>query len=133
MIKYPKITKIILDLADEDGFIEEPIASFLMYIIDQALEVYDDSEKRSQSDYTPTQEDLIGEEFPNFPPRFKIPKYKKSCKRQDRKSFDKQCEKGFPTMKTLTPGLFMMTCACPQKSIYGLAMMTEAESPGMIS
>ena len=132
LTKYPEITEIILDLAKEDGFVDEPIANFLIYIIDHTLEVYDNSEKRKPSDYEQCLKEVDSQFFPNFPIKYKIPKYKKSCTRQDSRSFHNLCKKGFPNNKHITPGLFIMTCACPNKSIYGLAMMTGAESPGMI-
>ena len=42
------------------------------------------------------------------------------------------CEKIFPSHTKLTPGLMIMTCACPKKVVYGFSLMTSGESPQMI-
>ena len=42
------------------------------------------------------------------------------------------CEKNFPTRSALSPGLMVMTCACPRKVVYGISLMTSGESPQMI-
>ncbi len=94
VIQYPEIMDIIFGLAAENGFIADPIAQFIIYKFDHTLEVYDNSEKRK----------------PSVMKRW-IHKY--LC-----------CEKGFPKHKALTSRLFIMTCACPQKFIYGLAQKT---------
>ena len=44
----------------------------------------------------------------------------------------KMCTKVFPSHNSLTPGLMIMTCACPQKIVYGFSLMTSSESPQMI-
>ena len=38
----------------------------------------------------------------------------------------------FPTHSALSPGLMVMTCACPRKVVYGISLMTSGESPQMI-
>jgi hypothetical protein len=40
--------------------------------------------------------------------------------------------KTFPTHKNLTPGLFIVTCACSTKVVYGFSMMLSGESPQIL-
>ena len=42
------------------------------------------------------------------------------------------CKKDFPSHATLTPGLYLMTCGCSYKSIYGFSLMLTGESPKML-
>ena len=39
------------------------------------------------------------------------------------------CSKLFPEGQIWTPGLFIITCACPDKRIYGVLKMVRGESP----
>ena len=48
------------------------------------------------------------------------------------KSRWRKCAPNFPSHNSLTPGLMIMTCACPQKIVYGFSLMTSSESPQMI-
>ena len=59
-------------------------------------------------------------------------KYDKTCKTEDSRAWKKLCEKTFPTHKNLTPGLFIVTCACSFKVVYGFSMMLSGESPQML-
>ena len=54
------------------------------------------------------------------------------CNVEDEKSLKDMCTKVFPSHNSLTPGLMIMTCACPQKIVYGFSLMTSSESPQMI-
>ena len=40
--------------------------------------------------------------------------------------------KNFPAHAKLTPGLYLMTCGCKYKVIYGFSMMLTGESPRML-
>jgi len=42
------------------------------------------------------------------------------------------CQKEFPSHSKLTPGLYLLTCGCTQKTIYGFSMMLSGESPAML-
>ena len=42
------------------------------------------------------------------------------------------CEKEFPSHTKLTPGLYLVTCGCKYKCVYGFSMMTWGESPSML-
>ena len=37
-----------------------------------------------------------------------------------------------PSHSKLTPGLYLLTCACAHKSVYGFSMMLSGESPSML-
>ena len=39
------------------------------------------------------------------------------------------CKNDFSSHATLTPGLYLMTCGCSYKSIYGFSLMLSGESP----
>ena len=58
--------------------------------------------------------------------------YTRDCNVQDRKQQKNSCQKDFPSHSKLTPGLFLMTCACQRKAVYGFSMMLSGESPSMI-
>ena len=58
--------------------------------------------------------------------------YKRDCKIQDKKQRRDSCEKDFPAHAKLTPGLYLLTCGCPQKSVYGFSMMISGESPSLL-
>jgi hypothetical protein len=42
------------------------------------------------------------------------------------------CTKLFPEHARLTPGMFIVTCCCPKKKIYGFKKMIHGESPRII-
>ena len=59
--------------------------------------------------------------FPNFPVIRERAFYEKECNVEDEKSLKFMCEKVFPSHTKLTPGLMVMTCACP-KVVYGFSL-----------
>ena len=42
------------------------------------------------------------------------------------------CNKTWTNPKVLTPGIFLVVCPCPKKSVYGFSLMIKAESPSYI-
>ena len=70
--------------------------------------------------------------YPNFPLWRERALYNIDCSRQDVKSQKDSCQKYFPTHAALTPGLYLMTCGCSYKSIYGFSLMLSGESPRML-
>ena len=74
----------------------------------------------------------ISQHFPNFPLLRERAQYSMHCNVEDEKSLKDMCTKVFPFHNSLTPGLMIMTCACPQKIVYGFSLMTSSESPQMI-
>lgn len=133
MSKYPVITSIILSLATEDGQLEKPVSSLLLSIVNHTLDVYNSATKRDRSDYTArTTGELDVQIFPNMPLLRERAKYSKTCSSEDKKAWDKLCEKTFPSHQKLTPGLFIVTCGCSNKVVYGFSMMLSGESPEML-
>ena len=109
------------------------MSEFLIDIIDHTLEVFDSSASRNDEDYCERLEgEIDSQHFPNFPLRRERAFYEKTCNVEDENSLKFMCEKDFPSHSTLTPGLLIMTCACPKKIVYGFTLMTSGESPQMI-
>ena len=75
---------------------------------------------------------LPTETYPNFPILREKAQYERDCKIEDRKHRKQSCEKEFPSHATLTPGLYLLTCGCKFKCVYGFSMMTSGESPSML-
>ena len=50
--------------------------------------------------------------YPNFPILRERAVYSKNCLAEDSSSTEDSCEKIFPTHSKLTPGLYLLTCAC---------------------
>ena len=102
-------------------------------IINHTLEVFDSSASRNDEDYCERLEgEIDSQHFPNFPLRRERAFCEKTCNVEDENSLKFMCEKDFPSHSTLTPGLLIMTCACPKKIVYGFTLMTSGESPQMI-
>ena len=76
--------------------------------------------------------EILSQIFPNFPILRERAIYTKNCLTQDAKSEEDSCEKNFPSHAKLTPGLYLMTCGCKYKVIYGFSMMLTGESPRML-
>ena len=109
------------------------MSEFLIDIINHTLEVFDSSASRNDEDYCERLEgEIDSQHFPNFPLRRERAFYEKTCNVEDENSLKFMCEKDFPSHSTLTPGLLIMTCACPKKIVYGFTLMTSGESPQMI-
>ena len=123
--QYPVVTDIIVNLANEDGFLAKPLSKFLLAIINHTLAVLKSIEGRNYNDYfTRTEEEMPTQVFPMFPMQRERARYKKNCKAQDKAAWKDLCEKSFPTHNKLTPGLFIVTCGCTNKVVYGFSMMT---------
>ena len=56
--------------------------------------------------------------FPNFPILRERAVYTRDCSLQDRKQQKDSCQNDFPSHSKLTPGLFLMTCGCPNKVVW---------------
>ena len=70
--------------------------------------------------------------YPNFPILRERAIYKRDCELQDKMQRKQACQKEFPSHSKLTPGLYLLTCGCKHKSIYGFSMMLSGESPSML-
>ena len=131
--KYPIIANIIINLANNSGHLEKPEAELILAIVNHTKQVYNSALKRNPSNYYKrTVGELDSQVFPNMPLLKERAKYDKTCKTEDSRAWKKLCEKTFPTHKNLTPGLFIVTCACSLKVMYGFSMMLSGESPQML-
>ena len=131
--KYPTFVTILTQLASKTGFIEKPISEFLASIITHTENIYKGCAERRNDDYNLRENgEIDSQQFPNFPILRDRANYEKKCNVEDKKSLKEMCEKKFPNHSSLTPGLMIMTCACPQKVVYGFSMMLSGESPQMI-
>ena len=131
--KFPVMTKILVNLVKNDGKIEKSLSRLIIAIIKHTKNVYTKSEKRSSEDYISRKSGEIDSQiFPNFPILKERAEYDAACKKEDKKSLKELCEKNFPQHASLTPGLMIMTCACPNKVVYGFSMMLSGESPQML-
>ena len=130
--KYPVWAKILSSLS-LSGTINESLAELLISIIEHTEQLFESAPKRQASDYSLRKDgELDSQHFPNFPLIRERATYEKKCNLEDEISLKNMCEKVFPSHSALSPGLMLMTCACPKKVVYGVSLMTSGESPQMI-
>ena len=130
--KYPVWAEITNSLSVADVLNQE-MADFLIAIIEHTEQVFESAPIRSENDYCKRDgEEIFSQHFPNFPLFRERAQYSMHCNVEDEKSLKDMCTKVFPSHNSLTPGLMIMTCACPQKIVYGFSLMTSSESPQMI-
>ena len=87
------------------------------------------------ADYTKRMDgEITSEMFPPFPLIYERPKYEadKKNRKKDKDAWESLCQKLFPEHSKLTAGLFIVTCCCPEKRIYGFKKMVQGESPRII-
>ena len=91
-------------------------------------------EIRDQEVYAKMEGEIKAEVFPQFPTIYQRPLYEadQRSSRKDKDAWDSLCTKLFPEHSQLTPGLFIVSCCCPQKKIYGYKKMVQGESPRII-
>ena len=119
MEKYPTITNMLRSLAKSSGKLNEIVAILLVSVIKHCIDVYQSSAQRSSDDYILEEKEVASEVFPNFPLLQKRAEYEKNCEVEDKKSFKGICNKTYGKHKKLSPGLLIMTCACPKKTFMG--------------
>ena len=51
---------------------------------------------------------------------------------QDKSAWKNLYNKTWTNPNILTPGIFLVLCPCPKKSVYGFSLMVKAESPSYI-
>ena len=130
--KYPTWTKIMSSIAGSME-VNAALADFLVAIIEHTEDIFNSAPVRLETDYNQRSVgEVESQVFPNFPIIRERAFYEKECMVEDEKSLTFMCEKIFPSHTKLTPGLMIMTCACPKKVVYGFSLMTSGESPQMI-
>ena len=123
---------MLRNMAKPTGRLDDSVALFLVSIIKHCINHYESSAQRSSEEYFSEHKEVASEVFPNFPLLKKRAEYEKNCAIQDKKSFKGICNKTYGKHKKLSPGLLIMTCACPQKIVYGFTLMLDGESPMMV-
>ena len=104
-----------------------------MAVVQHIFKVYDTATSHSEDEYVKREAGEIPTQvYPNFPILRERAVYTRDCKIQDKKQRRDSCEKDFPAHSKLTPGLYLLTCGCHQKSVYGFSMMISGESPAML-
>ena len=107
--------------------------TFLLAVVRHITYVHDNAATHSAEDYFNRMSGEIQTQvYPNFPLLRERAIYKRDCKDEDKKPSKDSCRKDFPAHSKLTPGLYLLTCGCPNKSVYGFSMMTTGESPAML-
>jgi hypothetical protein len=131
--KYPTFMKIVLSMKkNENGMLLSCVGELLSSIIVHTLKFYRSLYEETKEFYVKTTQEVETEVYPQWQIKNNKPQYSQSCTSQDKKAWEKNCKKSFPSHQSLSPGLFIVTCACPNKAIYGFSMMIKHESPSMI-
>ena len=131
--KYPVITCIVKKLATLSGMLEKPVSDLILALLNHTMKCYENSATRSEEMYTKNYtKEIVTQVYPNFPLIYQRARYDKECKSQDEEAWRDLCQKSFPESCRMSPGLFLLTCTCSNKIVYGFSFMTVNESPGMI-
>ena len=91
---------------------------------------------RMESDYKKrTTGEIHLEWFPNFPILYERARYEADERNSviDNDALKNACNKDFMSQKYWTAGLWIVTCCCPQKVIYGIKKMVTGESPKFLT
>ena len=109
------------------------LRSLLVAVLRHIREVHENAPIREAEDYQRRKKGEVDtQKYPNFPILRERAKYKRDCIMQDKIQRKQACQKEFPSHSKLTPGLYLLTCGCTQKTIYGFSMMLSGESPAML-
>ena len=109
------------------------LRSLLVAVLRHIREVYENAPVREAEDYQKREKGEVDtQKYPNFPILRERARYMRDCELQDRMQRKQACQKEFPSHSKLTPGLYLLTCGCKHKSIYGFSMMLSGESPSML-
>ena len=107
------------------------LRSLLVAVLRHIREVYGNAPIREAEDYQRRKKGEVDtQKYPNFPILRERAKYKRDCIMQDKIQRKQACQKEFPSHSKLTPGLYLLTCGCTQKTIYGFSMMLSGENSG---
>ena len=136
--KYPNVYERLRDIQHVTKQRREiPLSIKILYqkLTEFCLDFYLNTEEREEEVYTERLDgEVAAEFFPQFPAVYERARYKADQRgsRQEKENHRNLCSKLFPEHQKLTPGLFIMTCCCPKKRIYGIKKMIEGESPKII-
>ena len=139
MKRYPILYARLLKTSEmmlSNGKIPQSIKSLYAEIIEFTMTFYNALSNRDRDvSYTRrTKGEVSAEIFPHFPVIYERPRYEadQRSSKKDKDAWESLCSKLFPEHSKLTPGLFIVTCCCPQKRIYGFKKMVQGESPRII-
>ena len=105
----------------------------MLAFVKHISKVYNTATVHNSTDYKQREAgEIPTEKYPNFPILREKTQYERDCKIEDRQHRKQSCEKEFPSHANLTPGLYLLTCGCKFKCVYGFSMMTTGESPSML-
>ena len=105
----------------------------MLAVVKHISKVYNTAAVHNSTDYKQREAgEIPTEKYPNFPILREKAIYERDCKIEDRQHRKQSCEKEFPSHANLTPGLYLLTCGCKFKCVYGFSMMTTGESPSML-
>ena len=105
----------------------------MLAVVKHICKVYNRAAVHNSTDYKQREAgEIPTEKYPNFPILREKAIYERDCKIEDRQHRKQSCEKEFPSHANLTPGLYLLTCGCKFKCVYGFSMMTTGESPSML-
>ena len=138
-LKYPLIFKrldAIGRMMLSNGKIPKCVKIFTLSLIDFCISYWSSLPVRQSSDYQLMNkgDEVKSECFPLWDIRRKRARYQADQKgsKKDIDAWDELCSKLFPEHSRLTPGLFIVTCCCPKKKVYGFKKMIQGESPRII-
>ena len=112
----------------KEGKLPSSVRNLLVTVIEFCINSYNSFLERAKTDYfRRTGGEVKGEFFPNFPLIQQPAVYDADGK----KSVDtnEKCRKLFPDHQKLTAGLFLMTCCCKYKRIYGFKKNYQRRIP----
>lgn len=106
---------------------------FLLAVVNHTLNVYKSAAINKDQDYCLREGGEIDSQvYPAFPILKEKGVYENTWKTQEDRALKDLCKKEFPSHQKLTPGIYLMTCGCKHKVIYGFSMMLSGESPEML-
>ena len=130
---YPTILEILRSLCLPTGRPTNAIRDIFLGIYSHAQLFWENTPKGHEANWTKRESgEVLTQFYPNFPLIYECAKFENECKNQDDQALEDLCEKSFPEHIKMSPGLFLLTCACANKTVYGYSFMTKNESPGMI-
>ena len=131
--KYPIVVGILGSFCKTSENLPKSISDIFLGLI-SLIEGFWESISKNNAEHWVKREtgEIVSQFYPNFPLLYDRAKYDNDCKVQDDRAWLDLCEKSFPDHVKLSPGLFLLTCACSHKTVYGFSFMTTNESPGML-
>ena len=134
---YPNIYERLKDVQlmnNQRSDIPKSIRILYQKLTEFVVAFYNGVEERDEDVYTERDGEVLTEFFPHFPAVFEKAEYEIDNKgnTKEKSSQKDLCAKLFPEHQKLTSGLFIVTCCCSNKKIYGFKKMVGGASPRII-